>query len=175
MTYSHFLLEAQFAGFIKVSICALAGIYPLMLFVRPLIDGLWGNFIHVGEDAIKDDRFRFLGKVILTPSHHRAHHARNPLYIDTNFCNLLNIWDRVFKTYQPENKKIKFEYGITREMKKNSFLDAYLGEFYYLWKDLVSAPGLKNKLGYIFMPPGWHHSGNHKTASTIRSEYLARS
>jgi len=30
-----------------------------------------------------------------------------PLYMDTNFCNLLNIWDRVFKTYQPEQRNIK--------------------------------------------------------------------
>lgn len=37
-----------------------------------------------------------LNRLLLTPSHHRVHHARNPRYIDTSFCNLLNIWDRLF-------------------------------------------------------------------------------
>jgi sterol desaturase/sphingolipid hydroxylase (fatty acid hydroxylase superfamily) len=73
------------------------------------IDGTWGAFIHVGENVIKDARFGFIGKYILTPSHHRVHHVRNPLYMDTNFCNLLNIWDRVFGTYQEEQKEIKIE------------------------------------------------------------------
>ena len=61
------------------------------------VDGLWGGFIHVGEHMLKDGRLGVAGKYILTPSHHRVHHARNPLYMDTNFCNLLNIWDRVFR------------------------------------------------------------------------------
>ena len=37
--------------------------------------------------------------------------------MDTNYCNLLNIWDKVFKTYQPERDEIEVEYGITREVK----------------------------------------------------------
>jgi hypothetical protein len=92
--------------------------------------------------------------------------------MDTNFCNRLNIWDRIFKTYQPEQEQIAIEYGVTRVINSKKFLDVYFGEFYYLWKDVVSAPGLKNKILYIFMPPGWHHTGQHKMASGIRSEYL---
>ena len=63
----------------------------------------------------------FLNNIILTPSHHRVHHARNPFYMDTNFCNLLNIWDKVFGTYVNEKKEIPVEYGITRKMKPNNF------------------------------------------------------
>jgi hypothetical protein len=121
---------------------------------------------------LKNGRLGPLNKFILTPSHHRVHHAKNPLYIDTNFCNLLNIWDRVFKTYQKEETGTEIEYGITRTINTRNFLDVYFGEFYYLWLDIRRAPGLKNKFLYIFMPPGWSHMGNHKTASVVRRDFL---
>jgi sterol desaturase/sphingolipid hydroxylase (fatty acid hydroxylase superfamily) len=172
VTYAHFILEAPYADFIRTSLCILAGVPPAMLFMIMFIDGTWGGFIHVGENLMKDARFGILGNFILTPSHHRVHHAKNPLYMDTNFCNLLNIWDRVFKTYQPETKEVTVEYGITRKINAKNFFDVYFGELYYLWKDIESAPGLMNKLRYIIMPPGWHHSGDHKTARAVKSEYL---
>lgn len=172
VTFAHFFLEAPYADAIRTTVCILLGVNPPMLFVIMFIDGTWGAFIHVGENLIKDARFGFLGKLILTPSFHRVHHARNPLYIDTNYCNLLNIWDRVFETYQPEEPAIPIEYGITRPMIKNSFLDAYFGEIIALSRDVVKAPGIKNKILYIFMPPGWSHTGNHKMAHLVRRKYL---
>jgi hypothetical protein len=57
-------------------------------------------------------------------------------------------------------------------MKKNSFLDSYFGEFAALFKDIARAPGLKNKFLYIIMPPGWSHTGDHKTSTRVRQEYL---
>jgi hypothetical protein len=143
----------------------------MMLVVIMFIDGFYGGFIHIGEQLMKDGKLGFMYKYILTPSHHRVHHAKNPLYMDTNFCNLLNIWDRIFGTYQQEEKEVPVEYGITREMKPNSFLDSYFGEISCLIKDVYHAPGIKNKLLYIFMPPGWNHNGNHKTAVKVRREY----
>ena len=88
--------------------------------------------------------------------------------MDTNYCNLLNIWDRIFKTYKPENNAIPIQYGITRSIKLNSFSDAYFGEIILLMKDVFGAPGLKNKLLYFVMPPGWSHTGNHKTVAALR-------
>jgi sterol desaturase/sphingolipid hydroxylase (fatty acid hydroxylase superfamily) len=172
VTYAHFILEAPYADFIRTSICILSGVSPVMLFAIMFIDGTWGGFIHVGENFMKDARFGWLGRFILTPSHHRVHHARNPLYMDTNFCNLLNPWDRIFRTYQPEVKEFEVEYGITRTINPHNFFDVYFGEFYYLWKDLATAPGLFNKLKYVLMPPGWSHLGDHKTASVIRKQFL---
>jgi sterol desaturase/sphingolipid hydroxylase (fatty acid hydroxylase superfamily) len=172
ITYAHFFLEAPYADVIRTTICILLGVNPPMLFVIMFIDGTWGAFIHVGENLIKDARFGFLGKLILTPSFHRVHHARNPLYMDTNYCNLLNIWDRVLGTYQPEEQNIPIEYGITRPMIKNSFLDAYFGEIVALGRDVVKAPGIKNKILYLFMPPGWSHTGDHKMAHLVRRKYF---
>jgi len=172
VTYTHFILEAPYADVIRTSICILLGVNPALLFFIMFIDGTRGAFIHIGENVLKDARLGFLNKIILTPSHHRVHHARNPAYMDTNFCNLLNIWDRLFGTLADEQKAIPIEYGITRKMNPNSFWDVYFGEIIALAKDVYHAPGIKNKFLYIIMPPGWSHTGEHKTASAVRKAYL---
>jgi len=172
ISYAHFFLEAPYADVIRTTVCILLGVNSPLLFLIMFIDGTWGGFIHIGENLIKNGRLGFLGKYILTPSHHRVHHAKNPLYMDTNFCNLLNIWDKVFHTYQPQEHSIPIEYGITREMNPNSFIDSYFGEFGALIKDVSKAPGIKNKFLYIIMPPGWSHTGNHKTATKIRTDFI---
>ncbi|MBD3661974.1 sterol desaturase/sphingolipid hydroxylase (fatty acid hydroxylase superfamily) [Arenibacter algicola] len=172
VTHAHFFLEAPYADAIRTTVCILLGVEPVLLFLIMFIDGTYGAFIHVGENLMKDGRMGFLNKIILTPSHHRVHHARNPLYMDTNFCNLLNIWDKVFGTYQEEQHDIQIEYGITRKMDSGNFLDVYFGEFVALFKDVAKAPGLKNKLLYIIMPPGWSHTGEHQTSKLVRGAYL---
>jgi sterol desaturase/sphingolipid hydroxylase (fatty acid hydroxylase superfamily) len=172
VTHAHFFLEAPYADAIRTTVCILLGVEPALLFLIMFIDGTYGAFIHVGENIMKDGRMGFMNKIILTPSHHRVHHARNPLYMDTNFCNLLNIWDKVFGTYQNEEKEIIIEYGITRKMDSGNFLDVYFGEFVALFKDVAKAPGIKNKVRYLFMPPGWSHLGEHQTAKLVREDYL---
>ncbi len=173
VNFAHFFLEAPYADVVRTSICILLGVNPALLFFIMFIDGFWGSFIHVGENVIKDGRLGFLNNILLTPSHHRVHHAKNALYMDTNFCNLLNIWDRIFKTYQNERMEMKIEYGITREMNPNSLWDVYFGEFICLGKDILAAPTLKAKLLYIVMPPGWSHTGDHKTAKVVRASFMA--
>lgn len=91
--------------------------------------------------------------------------------MDTNFCNLLNIWDRVFSTFQYEKNEEPPVYGITRKMNPQRFLDVYFGEIVALGRDVWQAPGIKNKFLYIFMPPGWSHTGEHSTAKKIRDAY----
>jgi len=172
VTHAHFFLEAPYADFIRTSICILLGLDPLMLFAIMFIDGTYGAFIHVGENLIKDARFGFLNKIMLTPSHHRVHHARNPLYLDTNYCNLLNIWDRIFGTYQEEDPKVNIDYGITRPINSGNFIDVYFGEIIHLFRDVIHAPGILNKLRYIFYPPGWSHEPGYQTAKMIRESHL---
>jgi sterol desaturase/sphingolipid hydroxylase (fatty acid hydroxylase superfamily) len=177
VTYTHFFLEGPYADFIRGSICLLAGIHPELLFFIMFVDGTWGAFIHVGENLFKDGtlgipKLGIVGKYILSPSDHRVHHARNPLYIDTNYCNLLNIWDRVFGTYQPERKDIAIDYGITRKVDSGNLWDVYFGEIWLLLKDIWNAGSLKNAFLVLIMPPGWSPTGDHKTAKVVREEYF---
>lgn len=172
VTHAHFFLEAPYADTIRTTVCILLGVQPELLFLIMFFDGTYGAFIHIGDNLVKDARFGVLNKIMLTPSHHRVHHARNPLYIDTNFCNLLNVWDRIFGTYQEEDRSLTIDYGINRKMNSGSFLDVYFGEFVALGRDLRAASGLKNKLLYLLMPPGWHPGGEHHTAAVVREQYL---
>lgn len=169
---AHFFLEFPYADLIRTATCMLLGVDPKLFFSILVLDITYATFIHIGEHIVKKGQFGFLGKLILTPSHHRVHHGKNPLYMDTNFCNLLNIWDRIFGTYQSEEKNHPIVYGITREMDPGSFFDVYFGEFKALFKDVAHAPGLKNKLLYLVMPPGWSHTGEHQTAKIVRQHFL---
>lgn len=173
INFVHFFLENTYANIIRTTICILLGVNPVMLVFIMFIDGTWGGFIHMGESLSKTGKFGPLHKFILTPMHHRVHHGRNPLYIDTNFCNLLNIWDKLFGTYQPIDSKIPVEYGITRKTIPYSFLDAYFGEFVSLARDVSKTKGIKNKFLYIIMPPGWSHTGEHKTAARAKKDFMA--
>lgn len=173
VNHAHFFLEMPYADFIRTAVCMLLGVHPKLFFSILIVDIAYASFIHIGEHVFKRGRLGFLGNFILTPSHHRVHHARNPLYMDTNFCNLLNIWDRLFGTYQNENSAIPVEYGITRKMDSGSFFDVYFGEIRALYQDVVKTPGLKNKILYLIMPPGWSHTGDHQTVKVIRLNHLA--
>jgi sterol desaturase/sphingolipid hydroxylase (fatty acid hydroxylase superfamily) len=172
VSFAHFILEGPYADVIRTTTCILLGVSPPLLFFIMFIDGTWGAFIHVGENILKDARLGFLNRIILTPSAHRVHHARNPAYMDTNFCNLLNVWDRVFGTFAYERKDIPVQYGVTRKINANSFWDVYFGEIVSLGKDVFLAPGIKNKFLYLVKPPGWSHTGEHKTAQVIRQSFL---
>ena len=50
-----------------------------------------------------------------TPSHHRAHHASNIRYLDTNHAGVLIIWDRMFGTFVEEKSDVV--YGIKENVK----------------------------------------------------------
>jgi sterol desaturase/sphingolipid hydroxylase (fatty acid hydroxylase superfamily) len=98
ISYAHFFLEAPYADFIRTTVCILLGVNPVTLFVVMTIDGLWGGFIHVSEQSIGNGRLGFLHRFILTPSHHRAHHAKIPCTWIPIFATWKSIWDHVFKT-----------------------------------------------------------------------------
>lgn len=172
ITLTTSFVENLYTEFFAATFCMLLGLQPLMFFTIMIIDSIWGAFVHMSEDSLKNAKLGFLENFILTPSHHRVHHGRNHLYMDTNFCSIINIWDIVFRTYQKEENAVPVDYGITREMNANSFTDVYFGELVDLWKDVKSAPGLKNKLFYICMPPGWSHVGAYETASSLRHDAL---
>ncbi|MEL7401391.1 MAG: sterol desaturase family protein, partial [Pseudomonadota bacterium] len=75
-------------------------------------------------------RMGFLEAIIVTPSHHRVHHAMNPEYLDRNFAQIFIIWDKLFGTFQKELPEVPPVYGIKRPARTwNPFL---IG-FQHLW------------------------------------------
>ena len=60
------------------------------------------------------DKMGFLEYILVTPSHHRVHHAINPEYLDRNYSQILIIWDKLFNTFQEELVDVPPVYGTLR-------------------------------------------------------------
>ena len=59
-------------------------------------------------------RMGFLEYILVTPSHHRVHHAINPEYVDKNYSQILIFWDKLFGSFQPELDNVKPVYGTLK-------------------------------------------------------------
>lgn len=101
------------------------------------------------------NRMGFLEKIIVTPSHHRVHHAINPQYLDKNYAAVFIIWDKLFGTFQEELEEIPPVYGVKSPVNTwNPILINWMHAWQIL-KDAWRAKEWKDKLRIWFMPTGW--------------------
>ena len=91
--------------------------------------------------------------IFVTPSHHRVHHARNPLYIDKNYGGMLIIWDRLFGTFQLETEEPV--YGLVHPLQTFSPVRVQFHHLLHVLKTFYSAPGIGTKLAVLFRPPSY--------------------
>jgi len=104
-----------------------------------------------------------------TPSHHRVHHASNPCYLDRNHGGVLIIWDRLFGTFAQELDREPPIYGLTSNLQRNTPWHALSHEYAALGHDVSRATLWRDKLRYLFGPPGWSHDGEDKSAAALRA------
>ena len=91
--------------------------------------------------------------VLNTPSHHRVHHGANPQYLDKNYGGILITWDKLFGSFEPEVRRVK--YGLTKNIRTFNPLRIGYHEFVDIARDVRSARGLRAKLAHVFGRPGW--------------------
>ncbi|MBN8789716.1 MAG: sterol desaturase family protein [Terrimonas sp.] len=131
---------------------------------------IWGIFVHT--ELIK--KMGWLEYILVTPSHHRVHHASNPKYLDKNMGMFLIIWDKMFGTFQPELPEKAYQpikYGLTKPLEKESWGNIIFHEWKSILGDLRRTDiGWREKMGYIFGPPGWSHDGSRLTSEEMRKE-----
>ncbi len=168
----HFFAEGYYTSVIQLTILMLLGVQPAMLLVIMSFEVSWGTFIHAGERSFRNGRLGWLRFLFITPAYHRVHHARNPLYMDRNFCTLLPFWDWLFGTLQPLRDEIEIDYGISRGVDVTNFVDFYFGECLLLWRDLRNTRGFGNKLHLALKPPGWAPQSDAGTAAAVRARFL---
>ncbi|MEM9519197.1 MAG: sterol desaturase family protein [Actinomycetota bacterium] len=91
--------------------------------------------------------------VFNTPSHHRVHHGANPQYIDKNYGGILILWDKLFGTFEPEVRRVK--YGLTKNV--NTFNPIKVGyhETVDIVRDAVRRNGWRNKVRSVLGRTGW--------------------
>ena len=167
-------LRQTWTGFISASFLFRLPLFlifpPAMLFFCAGINLVYQFWIHT--EAI--GRFpRWFEAVMNTPSHHRVHHATNPRYLDRNYAGVFIVWDRMLGTYQPERDDDAPRYGIIKNLGSFNLLWAAFHEWIGIAKDVLTVPGWKNKLAYLFAPPGWSHDGSRDTSDSIRERWQA--
>jgi sterol desaturase/sphingolipid hydroxylase (fatty acid hydroxylase superfamily) len=143
----------------------LVGFEPLMILMMMSISLIYQYWVHTELIKRLPVWYEFLFN---TPSHHRVHHASNVRYLDQNHAGILVIWDRTFGTFARESDDEKPVYGITKNINTYNLFKIASHEFVDLWADVKRAPTFKDKLKYIFYPPGWSHDGPDLRARTLR-------
>lgn len=138
--FTFFLLPAALLG---VPALVIAVVAPIHLFAQ-----FWYHTEHIGRMGV-------LEKVIVTPSHHRVHHAINPEYMDRNYSQILIIWDKIFGTFQEELPDVQPVYGITRPAQTWNPVKINFQHMWLMIKDAWRAEHWRDKLRIWFMPTGW--------------------
>jgi sterol desaturase/sphingolipid hydroxylase (fatty acid hydroxylase superfamily) len=131
---------------------------------------IWGILVHTEHV----DKLGWLEHILVTPSHHRVHHASNALYLDKNLGMFLIIWDKIFGTFQaelPEKEYQPIRYGLTKPLEKKDAFHIVFHEWIQIFKDLFNPQKpLHSKLWYVFGPPGWSHDGSTLTSEQLRKK-----
>ena len=81
----------------KCLIIAALGAAPLSVLIYEILLALFALFSHA-DIAIADRWDRRLRRIVITPDWHRVHHSIHRSETDSNFGNLLSVWDRVFRS-----------------------------------------------------------------------------
>lgn len=135
-----FLLPAALIG---VPVEVIAIIAPIQLFAQ-----FWYHTRLI-------DKMGFLEYIIVTPSHHRVHHAINAEYIDKNYGQIFIIWDKLFGTFQPELKEVPPVYGVKRPVHTWNPLLIGVQHIWLILLDAIRTKNVKDKIKIWFMPTGW--------------------
>jgi sterol desaturase/sphingolipid hydroxylase (fatty acid hydroxylase superfamily) len=126
----------------------LVGFPPLMVLTMQAISLLYQFCIHT-------ELVRTMGPfeaLFNTPSHHRVHHGSNQRYLDRNHAGILIVWDRIFRTFEPEQELPV--YGLTQNINSYNPLRIAFHEWLDIWRDLREATTLHERVAVVFGRPG---------------------
>jgi len=158
-------LQPFFSAFFYLAL-ALLGFPPLVFFACSAINTIYQFWLHTQMI----DRLGPLEAVFVTPSHHRVHHGRNPIYIDRNHGGTFIVWDRLFGTFQREEETVV--YGITKPLASWNPIWANLHYWIELAESARKARGPADKIRMFLKMPGWfpQELGGVQSAPPIEAE-----
>lgn len=130
---------------------AILGCPPLVFLLLFIFLKIYQFWLHT--QAIQ--RIPMLEGIFSTPSSHRVHHAKNPIYIDRNYGGTLVIWDRMFSTWQAELVNEPCHYGTTTALNTLNPVKANFQHWAMLLKDTIKTRQWRNKIGLWFKSTGW--------------------
>ena len=129
---------------------ALLGVAPWMVMVAGGINLIYQYWVHTELIGKLPGWFE---SVFNTPAHHRVHHGSNPEYLDKNYAGILIVWDRLFRTFEPERARVV--YGLTKNITSyNPFVIAF-HEYLAIAREVLAARRWRDRLGLMWHGPGW--------------------
>lgn len=139
---------------------ALIGIPPWMIILQQSISLTYQFFIHTERVGTLP---RPIELILNTPSHHRAHHGSNQIYLDKNYGGIMIIWDRLFGSFQPETERVR--YGLTKNIETHNPIRVATHEYVSMIRDVRNARTWRDRLGFVFKGPGWASERRAATAA----------
>lgn len=138
--FTVFMLPAALLG---VPVVVIAVVAPIQLFAQ-----FWYHTRIIGKMGP-------LEAFLVTPSHHRVHHAMNKEYLDKNYGQIFIIWDKMFGTFQPELAEVPPVYGVKRPVRTWNPIRIGFQHFGLLFMDAWRTRSWLDKFRIWFKPTGW--------------------
>ena len=141
----------------------LLGLPPWMVFFSWSLNLIYQFWVHTERVDKLPRPFEF---VFNTPSHHRVHHGMDEVYLDKNYGGIFIIWDRLFGSFQAE--LFRPHYGLTKQVDTFNIWNLQTREYVAIARDWRSASRLRDRLRYVFGPPGWTPRPVGQTDDSVR-------
>jgi sterol desaturase/sphingolipid hydroxylase (fatty acid hydroxylase superfamily) len=125
----------------------LVGFHPTMVITILVVHGTYSFFTHT--QLIR--KLGWLENILITPSHHRVHHASNEKYLNKNYGDIFVCWDKLFGTFEKEAEEPV--YGLTHPLKSHSFLWQHFHYYAELWEACRRSKSVWKSLSILFGRP----------------------
>lgn len=131
---------------------AFLGIDPVIFASVAALNLLYQFWVHTQTIKRMPDWYE---AIFVTPSNHRVHHAKNKVYVDRNYGGVFILWDRMFKTFQPELESEPVVFGISTQLKSWNPIWGNLHFVTQLIKDAWHTQSIKDKFTLWFRRTGY--------------------
>lgn len=156
-------------GFLLATPLFILGFHPALVAFAGAINLIYQFWIHTEAIDKCPDWFE---AIFNTPSHHRVHHSTLPEHLDRNYAGIFIVWDRLFGTFEPEDKERRpCRYGLVQDLGTFNPLRVALHEWINIGVDWRSTRRPSDWIRYALKPPGWSPDGSRKTSEMIKAEY----
>lgn len=129
----------------------LIGFHPIMVLMALSINSVYQFTLH----SLSVPHLGWYEKIFNTPQLHQIHHSKNFSYMDKNFGGIFIIWDKLFGTFHNGRDGQERHFGVTSPPNSYNPVTIVTHEFGNIFRDVRQAKTLKDKLYYVFAPPGW--------------------
>lgn len=158
--------NSNFTGYVLMSSpLILIGFHPKLILFVGAINLLYQYWIHTEAIRKMPRWFEF---IFNTPSHHRVHHSTHPTHLDMNYAGIFIVWDRMFRTFIQERDDEAMTYGLVKNVETYNPIKIAFAEWLGIFRDALRPDlTLRQRIGYVFAPPGYSHDGSRQGSEAI--------